>query len=387
MVGSMPGACGNQPLTKWTTRLPIGLGFAVALLGAVAADAHVTYNLAGYGSNLGGSTNGADGLPSSGVSASFTDGPVDGYTSGLPLQWYCGLHTATQVHTIQTGSGANPPLDSLLASVNAYNAANDPDLPTDRVLGLGGLSWADPSNDGQGWGHGMDYGLIEITPLDTITAGGPVRLTITLADDSSDGVSVQLAYALYGGWDTNPNSSRHQTFVSSPAPVDNPLGSTGLTLIDYAVAGAHGQTLSRTYAVDATYGGKYTILVAALDGVAGQYQLTAGLYPGPQLSQEELEQCTAALDDATTQLAAKTADADGDQVPDVADACPQTAAGQFVDAVGCSQAQFCARYPVGSKSERRICKAADWKNDETVMKPKDADCAFVKGQTVCSPVP
>ena len=36
----------------------------------------------------------------------------------------------------QTGGASNPPSGSLLQQVNSYNAANDPDLPTDRVLAV-----------------------------------------------------------------------------------------------------------------------------------------------------------------------------------------------------------------------------------------------------------
>lgn len=95
-------------------------------------------------------------------------------------------------------SSAEQMTGSLLDQVTTYNAGTDPDLLTDMVLAVGGLSWADPANSGQGWGHGLDYGLIHVTPLDTIQADGPVSLTITLVDDPSDGGAVRLAYALSG---------------------------------------------------------------------------------------------------------------------------------------------------------------------------------------------
>lgn len=215
------------------------IALAAVLAGTVAAatsaHAHATYNISGYGPGLAGSINGADGLPTD-PAATWTNGSVADYAGGLPVHWYAGIHSATQVRTIQTGVAPNPPSDSLLQQVNSYNAANDPDLPADRVLAVGGLSWSDPGNGNQGWGHGLDYGLIHVTPLDTILANGPVTLTITVQDDPSDGVAPQLAFALYGGWDTNAGSIRHQTFVTSPSPVNNPLGSTGLTLVDFAVA-------------------------------------------------------------------------------------------------------------------------------------------------------
>ena len=352
------------------------LGFTAAAYG------HATYNLSGYAAGIGGSTNGADGSPTD-ATASWTNGPVDEYASALPVNWYCGLHNATQVRTIQTGQGANPPSGSSLAQVLSYNNDNDPDLPIDTLLAVGGLSWTDPANDNQGWGHGLDYGLIHVTPLNEIQADGPVSLTITLADDPSDGVAVQLAYALYGGWDTSTTGLRHQTFTTSPAPVDNPLGSSGLTLIDYAAASTPGATLSRSYDVDPAYDGKYTIFVAAQGGVAGQYQLTAGVFPTAAALNEQLAQCQDSLATANATVDAMTADADDDGVPDQRDTCAGTPAGQFVDLAGCSQAEFCAKLPAATKSDRKACKKADWTNDEPLMTGKQADCAFDKASKAC----
>lgn len=350
---------------------------------ASSAYGHATYNLSGYGSGLGGSTNGVDGAPA-GLTAMWTGGPVGDYVGALPVNWYCGLHNPTQVRTIQTGLDPNPPASSLLAEVNTHNAETDPDLPTDAVLAVRGLSWSDPSNGDQGWGHGLDYGLIHLSPFDTtgVLANGPVKLTITLTDDPTDDVAVRLAYALYGGWDTSASIERHQTFITSPSPVDNPLGSAGLKFIGAAVASTAGATLSKTFDVDLTYGGKYTVFVGALGGVPGQYQVTAGLFPaGTAL--EELEQCQTTLADAEATLASMTSDGDADGVPDERDGCGGTPAGQFVDEAGCSQAQFCAGFPVTTKNERKVCKLADWKNDEASMKPKQADCAFVKSTRTC----
>ncbi len=359
----------------------------VTLALASAAHAHATYNVSGYGSGLAGSTNGADGFPTTVPPATWTNGPTSEYAGALPVTWYCGLHNATQVRTIQTGFGPHPPSGSLLDQVTTYNAGADPDLATDMVLAVGGLSWSDPSNGNQGWGHGLDYGLIHATPLDTIEADGPVSLTITLADDPTDGVAVRLAYALYAGWDTSTSGERHQTFTTSPSPVDDPLGSSGLTLIDYAVATAPGTTLSRTYDIDPAYDGKYTIFVGALDGVAGQYQLTAGLFPTGAALNQQLSQCATDLAGAQTALAEITSDADADGVPDQRDACPGTAAGQFVDQAGCSQAEFCAGIQIVKKSDRKACAKSDWKNDEPTMKAKSADCAFDKKAKTCGAKP
>jgi hypothetical protein len=405
------------------------------LLAATAVQAHVTYNLAGYAAGLAGSTNGADGAPATSDGGLFTSGPIDGYAGNLPANWYAGLHNTTTVRVIQTGAGAEPAAGSLLAQVNTVNQGGG-SLPVDRVLAVGGLSWSDPANDDQGWGHGLDYGLVHFSPLDTLLAGGGVTFTVTLEDDPDDAATPQLAFAIYGGWDTNPGSVRHQTFVTNPSPVDNPLGSTGLTYMDSAVTSAPGGSVSRTYTLDTTYDGHYTVFVAALGGVPGQYRLTvtpiqdsdgdtivnaedncpfdANLDqldtdgdtigdvcdPFPNEPNNDLAQCLVDLADMTADhdacheelegtqedltaaeaaLEAATVDADGDGSRDADDACPDTAAGADVDRSGCSAEQFCSGVDATSKDGQKICKKVDWKNDEPLMKKKEADCVVDKG--------
>lgn len=346
--------------------LPV-LVVAIALLASVsAAGAHATYNIAGYGSGKGGSLNGADGLPASpGI---WTNGPVSEYSGSLPVNWYAGMHSIHQVRTMQTGEAPAPPAGSLLQQVNNYNALNDPDLPTDRVLAVGGLSWSDPGNGGQGWGHGLDYGLLHFSPLGDYLAGGPVVFTVTLSDDPSDGDLTRLAFAVYGGWDSSGTSSRHQTFFTQPTPVDNPLGSSGLVYLGSAVASAPGNTVSLTLPLDDTYGGEYTIFVGALGGTAGQYQITFSTARNTE---------ALALQD---QLAAALADEDEDGV---LDACPGTLASESVDQQGCSQAAFCAAFDATTKAGTKACQRADWRNDEPVMKlgkrAGEIDCVVDKG--------
>lgn len=452
-------------------RSKVMLGVLVGTLAfSSLAYGHATYNVGGYGSGLAGSTNGADGDVST---PAWTNGGVAEYSGALPVNWYAGMHNATTARTIQTGVAPTPASGSLLQQTNNYNTANDPDYPTDRVLAVGGKSWSDPANGNQGWGHGLDYGLIHFTPLSTILAGGPVLVTITLADDPSDAANMQLAFALYRGWDTTATSSRHQTFVTSPSPVaSDPLGATGLTLIDYAVASSPGETLTRTYALDDLGGEEFTIFVGAQGGVAGQYQLTItprldsdddGIanvsdncplianvdqtdtdgdgdgdacdncvdlsnpdqtdtdsdtigdacdpFPldadvGAALTQcradlttanGSLATCTSALGTANTSLnqcttdlstcnanaAAANADADGDGRRDADDACPGTPASTAVDVQGCSKAQFCASFPTTSRSERAICKKADWKNDQPKMKVRERDCDYTRTSGGC----
>lgn len=369
------------------------LAFVGAPCLASSAHAHASYNIAGYGSALGGSTNGADGMPGTGPSSIWTNGdPIIGeYTGSLPVTWYDGLQSVPSTRVLQTG-GSTPSNGSLLQQTNSYNTANDPDLPTDRVLAVGGLSWTDPGNGNQGWGHGLDYGLIHVSPVNTILANGPVKLTVTLQDDPTDAVSTRLAMAIYGHWDSSASSSRHQTFVTSPAPTNDPLGATGLVLLGYAIGSASGGPVTLTIDVDATYDGEYTVLIGALGGVAGQYVLTTSLVADPALDQclEDLAAigtCPADLAQCESDLATATADADGDGVGDAADDCPSTPGATAVDAAGCSQAQFCAAIDATvPKTGKKVCERADWQNDEPLMKlgvkKGQQDCVYDKGTKV-----
>ena len=171
---------------------------------------------------------------------------------------------------------------------------------------------------------------------------------ITLADDPNDAATVQLAFALYKGWDTSATSSRHQTFVTSPAPLaTDPLGSSGLELIDYAVASTPGETLTRTYSLNVISGGvdeEYTIFVGALGGVAGQYQLSVT----PLL------------------------DADNDGVPSATDNCPSVANPDQADGDGDGDGNACDNCPVDVNADQ-LDTDGDTIGDVCDPFPNDAD--------------
>lgn len=287
---------------------------AAALAAAGPASAHVTYNLNGYGSALAGSTNGVDGsLP-----GQWTNGGVSEYTGSLDVTYYVGLHNSTTQRVVQTGVSPSPVAGSLLAQVETYNASFDPDLPTDRVLAVGGKSWSDPANSNQGWGHGLDYVLLNFTPVATILSGGPVVIEVKLEDDAGDPANMRLAFALYKGWDSGSGSERHQTFITSPAPLaSNPLGTTGLTLLDYAVASSPGQTLTRSYSLAAMGGEQFTILIGAQGGVSGQYKLSV-----TPLADSDGDGVANVNDNCPAEANTDQADVDADGVGDVCDNCP-----------------------------------------------------------------
>jgi hypothetical protein len=91
-------------------------------------------------------------------------------------------------------------------------------------------------------------------------------------------------------------------------------------------------------------------------------------------TQADLATCDVDLADVRSQLAAATADADGDGIRDLDDDCPGTPPGVEVDHRGCSLAQFCGAIGVQDTVGRRICKKADWKNDEPLMTSRTRDC-------------
>jgi hypothetical protein len=78
-------------------------------------------------------------------------------------------------------------------------------------------------------------------------------------------------------------------------------------------------------------------------------------------------------------------DADGDGESDVTDQCPATPPGELVDSDGCSLAQFCARFDASTRDGARICKKADWKNDEPLMKSRERDCTVDRAAGQCIP--
>jgi hypothetical protein len=404
----------------WRSAVPIASGAALLLSFAPIARAQTTYNLSGYGPGVAGSTNGDDGSPTALPSATWTNDGVSDYAGGLPAQWYAAMGNGSTPRVVQTGSPPSPASGSLLEQVNSYNAATDPDLPTDRVLAVGGCSWSDPANGGQGWGHSLDYGLIRFAPLDALLANGPLYVTIAVDDDPSNVRKIRPAFALYGGWDTNPSSERHQTYTTTPRPLDDPLGSQGLTLLDYAVAPAAGDSMSQTFRLKSDYAGRYTLVVGALGMVDGRYRvtITPGVAPpdsdGDGVSDDvdncptvanpdqldtdgdgmgdacdpfpkdpsnaALVMCQAALATIKAEAATAVPDVDHDGVADSRDICAATPWGAAVDASGCSRAQFCASFDATTRTGRKSCHRADWKNDEPLLTKKTADCTVVKGR-------
>lgn len=211
------------------------------LLGAGAANAHVTYN-----------TNGAPDHPDGSQAGPWTDGNP-GYTGNLPASWVAMIHNDGGVANSQTASSADAGF----------------------LIGFGARSYKDGSTN---WGHSADYGLFELHHDATVT--------ITVSADGSD---MRPAFGLWNGWDTNGGSSRHQTYLNNGAinaMGNNPLG-TSLTLVDanaWAFAPSQGTTASATLTRFLT-AGNYTLILGGYDGTTAgtnlAYTATISAAPVP----------------------------------------------------------------------------------------------------------
>ena len=72
-------------------------------------------------------------------------------------------------------------------------------------------------------------------------------------------------------------------------------------------------------------------------------------------------------------------DEDGDGEANETDACPNTPHGVKIDQAGCSLQQFCSAIDASTLLGALTCKKSDWKNDQPLMKPSEADCTVAKG--------
>ncbi len=75
-------------------------------------------------------------------------------------------------------------------------------------------------------------------------------------------------------------------------------------------------------------------------------------------------------------------DQDGDGEHDSTDACPGTPLGAPVDQAGCSQAGFCSSFPANTAKEKKVCKSADWRNDQPLW-AGDCRVLWSKGVPSC----
>ena len=210
-------------------KLAIAGAIAASIMGANAAEAHVTYNMApiltsSNPANIG-KLNTANGNAAAGVGV-WTDGAVSGYVGHLPVTWAAFVHNDSNPNASYTVSNANAVADAASASVT---------VPSDFNIASLNNKW-NPANS---WGNALDFGLIDLH------ASG--NLLIRVEADASQSSVFTPGFTLFSGWDTSPSSSKHGSWnVALPAVPVNPRGTTGLTYVGQAstnVAGGYAEYL------------------------------------------------------------------------------------------------------------------------------------------------
>ncbi|MEY2695897.1 MAG: hypothetical protein RL333_35 [Pseudomonadota bacterium] len=211
-----------------TSCLAIFLSSLVMTFPGIAHSGVVSYNLADYSSPL---TKRVTIPPNW-----FPSPGAQGYSGALDATWFAVLAsdsdqvTLSQGHAIQIGA------------------------PRDFTLATG------PDNC---WGMLMNFGLI--------TLGSTSDLVVSLSADAKQSSSLAPAFALFQGWDTGANSSRHQTITFGS---DNPLGSSGLKFIGDAYGNNQSGSVKKTFSN--LPAGTYELFVTnrSNSGSYGSYALT-----------------------------------------------------------------------------------------------------------------
>jgi hypothetical protein len=240
----------------------IGLTLTTAALsfGAVStASAHVMYNT--YNASAAPGVGGTDGWIYGNTWVGTAGGVSPfGYTGDVS-NWAAQLHAAG---------------DSLIVSsadaLTDYGVAAD--IDTAKGAWNDGLFTQNASS--QGWGHNTDVGLFKSSVTQT------VNLTASNVDLNSwqnfgisvfSGMTTANNYDHHGGWNIG-----YTTANITPATLNNPLGTVGLTFVGY--------TDNSTISFNAQAGQVYTILLGGYSGEgnfgpAGGYQLAISSVPVP----------------------------------------------------------------------------------------------------------
>lgn len=180
-------------------------------------------------------------------------------------QSYSGVLDATWFATLVSDSD-----QVVISKANAVSVGAPPDF----TLATG------PDNC---WGMLMNFGLVTLATTSD--------LVVTLSADSAQSSSLAPAFALFQGWDTGSNSSRHQTITFGS---DNPLGTVGLKFLSDVYGNNLSGTVKRTFSN--LPAGNYEIFVTnrSNSGVYGSYSMTLQTYKagaGPQDSSNQSDLC------------------------------------------------------------------------------------------------
>ncbi|PPD35487.1 MAG: hypothetical protein CTY19_00070 [Methylomonas sp.] len=221
-------------------KLAIAGAVAASLLGAGAAQAHVSYHIDASGGQAP-NVNGTGTI----TTGSWTGGsPVDkGYIANLPTTWLANIHHYNDVY-----------------EVSAADAKTKAGVAQNFVLESTGNRWKSSSS----WGNALDYGLIDLD-----VAG---NLSITVEADSSLNSTFAPGFSLFSGWGSTTHGNKHQAWNANPdapsSPIGNvsnpnhvsynpnslsfnpdqlPLAMRGLEFIGYAATTTDGGSASKTF--------------------------------------------------------------------------------------------------------------------------------------------
>ena len=209
-------------------KLAIAGAIAASIMGATAAEAHVSYNrndILANGNSLAGPW-------SAGAPA---------YTGNLPATWVANVHHYNDTLVVSTAH----------ANTTYANSGNP------LIIETFNNKW-NPANS---WGNALDFGLINLE-----TAG---NLTIKVEADASLGSTFLPGFTLWEGWDATSTSSRHGSWNANPT---NPgtRGSTTISYVGYASTSGSDNGLDYSYdniakAVEITFtglsAGKYSLWI------------------------------------------------------------------------------------------------------------------------------
>lgn len=199
-------------------KIAIASAVTTLMLGATAAQAHVSYNLNSSTAN------------GNAVAGPWTGGAPSGYIGHLPVTWVANVHNDGNPNASYEVSTANAIAEGA-ASTYVVETLNN--------------KW-NPANS---WGNALDFGLIDLH-----SAG---NLLIQVQADNS---TFTPGFTLFSGWDTSPTSSKHGSWnVALPAVPVNPRGTTGLTYVGQASTAVAGGVAS--YLFTGLAAGQYSLWI------------------------------------------------------------------------------------------------------------------------------
>ena len=227
-------------------KLAIAGAITASIMGATAAEAHVSYHLSATGGEAP-NTNGTT------TTGSWTGGsPADkGYVGNLPTTWLANVHHYNDVYEVSKADAIVEGADAASFKLETINN-----------------KW----NPASSWGNALDYGLINLD------VAGNLKIKV----QAEAGSFFQPGFTLFSGWDTAATSNKHGVWnanpfaPSSPNPAANtnptlqPLRTLGLTYVGHAATNSNDGGVNYSYdsvaqAVEITFNGlnagKYSLWI------------------------------------------------------------------------------------------------------------------------------